>query len=100
MLYLYLGTRETGLVNALLAASAGRELAVACSEEKLSYCTCKTEGINGYDGDEYKTYACDHDPDAAKKLMNNFFNDNEKLDETTSAKRRIEIHNHNVGLQV
>ena len=86
----------------MLAAAAGLEIASACREEKLPNCTCKIEGENGAFNGIVKTYQCSFDPVKAKQIVNEFLQDNDDPGTGTeiSEKRKLENHNHNVGLQV
>ena len=86
----------------MLAAGSGLEIASACREEKLPNCTCKIEGENGAFNGLVKTYQCSYDPVKGKQIVNEFLqdNDNPGIGTEISEKRKLEIRNHNVGLQV
>ena len=94
-------TRETAIVNALLAAGAGRRIAAACRDEKLPNCTCKVDGTNGIVNDTYITYDCSYNGDVAEKLMLTFFEESDTTNyQNWNIIKKVENRNHKIGFNV
>lgn len=94
------GTKETALISSLLAMTSAKQISISCRDEIIPDCTCTIQGINGFYDGSTKTYGCDDDPSFGKLAMNKFLNDTEELSTDATARRRVEIHNHNVGMEV
>ena len=94
-------TRETAIVNSLLAAGAGRRIAAACRDEKLANCTCKVDGTNGVVNNTYITYDCSYNGDVAEKLMLDFFEESNTTNYPKwSIAKKVENRNHKIGFNV
>ena len=94
-------TRETAVVNSLLAAGAGRRIAAACRDEKLANCTCKVDGTNGIVNNTYITYDCSYNGDVAEKLMLDFFEESNTTNyHKWSIAKKVENRNHKIGFNV
>lgn len=94
-------TRETAVVNSLLAAGAGRRIAAACRDEKLPNCTCKVDGTNGVVNNTYITYDCSYNGDVAEKLLLDFFEESNTTDyQHWNIVKKVENRNHKIGFNV
>ena len=84
----------------MLVAGAALEVAAACRDENIKECTCSVTGINEAINGTFYLYKCDFDPQAAKNILKTFLNESSDENDVTTAIQKVEIHNHNVGLQV
>ena len=90
-------TRETAVVDSLLAATASVEVAAACRNEELLGCTCKIDGINGQDEDgNFITYDCAHDTETSATIMQEFL----QCTDGSTMSDEVRIHNYNAGFEV
>ena len=98
MIYCYfIDTRETAVVDSLLAATASIEVAAACRNEELLGCTCKIDGINGQDENgNFITYGCAHDTAKSAEILQNFLD----CSDASSMSDAVRNHNYDAGFEV
>jgi hypothetical protein len=91
-------TRETAVLEAILAAFSASKLAELCREEKIDNCTCKAEGSSGIVDGTFITYSCSSDPDTAETMLLDFWGEAKNIpNDTANLVNNIRKRNHLVG---